>query len=224
MAINENTALPNRHVFVAAKSGGGKSQTMRNVLIPKRGARVLLWDVDKDHICTHYTNKREFLQALQRADKSKKPFRIGWAGDSSKDTFRWWCKAAWAILDGNFDTYLVTEELADLDMLNRVPPEYNTLSKRGRKYGAVLIGNTQRIQEVPKTFVTQANSLWIGLHDFHDAQYLERILGLKKAEISGLKPLNFFVRESGGQWQRRAVAYKAVGPITTTKRNQFHAN
>lgn len=222
MAINEDTSLPNRHVFVAAKSGGGKSQTMRNVLVPSQGARVLFWDPDKDHQCTHYTDKRKFIEAVMRADKAKKPFRIGWAGDSAKDVFKWWCQVAWRILDGRFDTYLVTEELADLDMKNTVPPEYNTLSKRSRKYGGILIGNTQRIQDVPKTFVTQANELWIGLHDFHDAKYLEKITGLEAGELAALPPLSFYMRKSGGLWELKKVPYKAFGKKKRGARNQFN--
>lgn len=219
MARHEDTSLENRHVFVAAKTGGGKSQVMRNVIVPPRGVRAVFWDPDKDHKCTHYSNRKAFLLALAKADAAKKPFRIGWSGDSEKSTFAWWCEAVWRILDGHFDTWIITEELADLGMSNTVIPEYNTLSKRSRKYGGILVGNTQRIQEVPKTFVTQAATLWVGLHEFQDAIYIEKMTGLKKEEVSTLKPLNFF-KKSDGQWQREAVKYKQFGK-KSGQRNQF---
>lgn len=222
MAVNEDTSLPNRHIFVAAKTGGGKSQAMRNVIVPTSGARVIFWDPDKDHNCTHYTRRADFLRALAKADKAKRPFRLGWAGSSDKSDFSWWCDAVWRVLDGNYDTWIVTEELADLDMQNRALPEYNTLSKRSRKYGGILVGNTQRIQEVPKTFVTQAAEVWIGLHEHQDAVYIERMTGLKRADIESLEPLNFY-KKSGGDWQKTAVKYKAFGK-KSKNRNQFKAN
>lgn len=222
MARNPNTALENRHIFVAAKTGGGKSQCMRNLVVPKKGdpARVVLWDPDDDHQCDRFTDKRKFLVALAKADKAKKPFRIGWSGDSSKATFAWWCEAVWRILDGNFDTWIVTEELADLDMKNVVIPEYNTLSKRSRKYGGILVGNTQRIQEVPKTFVTQAAVLWIGQHEFQDADYIQKMTGLPRSKVETLKPLHFHRREAG-EWQQITVPYIKYGK-SGGKRNQFH--
>ncbi|NIB44721.1 hypothetical protein HBA55_34395 [Pseudomaricurvus alkylphenolicus] len=219
MARNEDTSIENRHVFVAAKTGGGKSQLMRNHIVPAKGVRAVFWDPDKDHRCNHYSNRRQFLTALAKADKARKPFRVGWCGDSDKATFAWWCDAVWRILDGEFDTWIVTEELADLDMLNRVIPAYNTLSKRSRKYGGILVGNTQRIQEVPKTFVTQAAEVWIGLHEHQDANYIEKMTGLKREEVEQLKPLSFFKKENG-QWVRSGTVYRKFGN-SSGKRNQF---
>lgn len=221
MAVNEDTSIELRHIFVAAKSGGGKSQTMRNVVVPGKGIRAVFWDVDKDHVCKHYTNKTLFLKALAAADKAKKPFRVGWAGDDSQETFLWFCEAVWRILDGRFDTWVIMEELADLKLPQAVPKEYGRLLKRGRKYGAILVGNTQRIQEVPKTPVTGAAVLWVGLHEDADANYLEKMTGkaLTAAVISSLEPLNFYRRERG-QWEKIKVPYRKFGK-SGGKRNQF---
>lgn len=219
---NEDTSLPNRHKFVAAKTGGGKSQAMRNIVVPASGIRAIFWDPDKDHNCKHFNNRREFLAQLARSHRSRKPFRLGWSGDSSKATFAWWCEAVWRSLDGAFDTWIVSEELADLDMKKIVLPQYNTLSKRSRKYGGILCGNTQRIQEVPNTFVTQAAEVWIGLHEFQDAEYIQQKIGLNSEEVAGLPELDFFVRNKsvGPDWKLTTVKYKKFG-TSLTKRNQF---
>lgn len=219
MAKNEDTSLELRHVFVAAKSGGGKSQVMRNVIVPASRVRAVFWDPDRDHPCHHYSNRREFLEALKRGDASRKPFRVGWAGDDSQSTFLWWCEAVWRVLDGRFDTWVVTEELADLKLPQNIPKPYGRLLKRGRKYGAILVGNTQRIQEVPKTPVTGAAVLWVGVHEFQDASYLEKMTGLKADDIAAQKNLHFY-RKSEGQWSQQAVKYKPWGK-KSGPRNQF---
>lgn len=221
MAINEDTSLLLRHVFVAAKSGGGKSQTMRNVVVPADGIRAVFWDPDRDHRCKHYTNRLQFLKALAAGDAAKKPFRVGWAGDDSQATFLWFCEAVWRILDGRFDTWVITEELADLKLPQDVPQAYGKLLKRGRKYGAIMVGNTQRIQEVPKTPVTGAAVLWVGLHEFQDAVYIEKMTGLNKADIAGLKPLNFY-RKEDGEWTAVKVPYRKFGK-QSGPRNQFNS-
>ncbi|NIB44743.1 hypothetical protein HBA55_34505 [Pseudomaricurvus alkylphenolicus] len=216
---NEDTSLENRHVFVAAKTGGGKSQVMRNEIVPAKNVRAVFWDPDKDHRCNHFNNRRQYLTALAKAHKARRPFRIGWSGDSSKESFAWWCESVWGVLDGKFDTWIVTEELADLDMQNRTIRQYNTLNKRSRKYGGIMVGNTQRIQEVPKTLVTQSAVVWIGQHEYQDAAYIEKMTGLKKADLSALEPLNFFRKEKG-EWVPAATKYRKFGN-SSGKRNEF---
>lgn len=198
MAKNPNSERSNRHCFVAAKTGGGKSQLMRNELIPSRGARVLLWDVDTDHKCNRYTEKGAFLQALKAADQSGKPFRIGWSGEDTPTMFEWWCRAAWAVLDGNRETWIVCEEMADLGMGQKMPDFFRKLIVRGRKYGAIVVTTTQRCQEVPKALITQPANRYIGLHEDQDARYLERATGLKASDIEALSPLNFIHKGPDG--------------------------
>ena len=192
MAINQNHDLENRHLFVAAKTGGGKSQLMRNELIPRQGIRALFWDVDADHYCTRYSNKGEFLRAVKAAIRQGGPFRIGWVGNDDLETFQWFCSVAWEILNGDKITWVVCEEMADLDMGQKLPPFLKKLLVRGRKYGAIVVSTTQRCQDVPKMLITQPANKYIGLHDMQDARYLERNLGIKAQEIESQKPLTFF--------------------------------
>lgn len=211
MAKNPDTERSNRHCFVAAKTGGGKSQLMRNELIPKTGIRALFWDVDTDHKCTRFHDRGAFLRALKAADQSGKPFRIGWSGEDNPETFEWFCRAAWAVLDGSRETWIVCEEMADLGMGQKMPDFFRKLMVRGRKYGAIVITTTQRCQEVPKALITQPANRYIGLHEDQDARYLERATGLKAAEIEALKPLTFWHKGPEGTKQVR-TKYRKFTP------------
>jgi len=208
MATNQNHDLENRHVFVAAKTGGGKSQLMRNQLIPRQGIRALFWDVDADHYCTRYSNKGEFLRAVKAAIRKGGPFRIGWNGADGAETFEWFCSVCWEVLNGQKDTWLIMEEMADLDMGQKMPPFLKKLLVRGRKYGAIVITTTQRCQDVPKMLVTQPANKYIGLHDSNDARYLGRNLGLNPDILESLKPLHFMhkspegIQETSTPWKK----------------------
>jgi len=198
MAINENSELENLHCFVGAKTGGGKSQYMRNELVPAQGIRAIFWDVDKDHKCTRFTQKGPFVRALAAADKSGKPYRIGWSGDDDEKTFQWFCEVAWRLLNGNHKTHIILEEMADQGMGQKLPPFLRKLIVRGRKYGAVVYVTTQRCQEVPKALITQPGYRYIGLHEDHDARYMYRATGIKADDLEALRPLHFYEKGPDG--------------------------
>ena len=219
MAKNEDSSLGVRHVFVTAKTGGGKSQIMRNDIVPKSGVRAFFWDVDCDHLCVRFDEKGKLLRAVKSAITSGKPFRIGWSGDDSQETFNWFCEVVWRCLDGDFDTYIILEELADLEMGQRALPMLGKLLKRGRKYGGIVIGNTQRIQEVPKSLITQAKTVYIGKQSAHDAKYLERILGIPARDIENLKELSFYTKPEE-TWVLYKTKYQKYGE-KSRKRNAY---
>jgi len=173
--------------------------------------RALFWDIDTDHKCHRYTEKGAFIQALKSADASGKPFRIGWSGDDDAETFHWFCRAAWAILDGGRDTWIVCEEMADQGMGQKLPQFFRKLMVRGRKYGAVVISTTQRCQEVPKALITQSANRYIGLHEDQDARYLQKAVGIKSEEIEALKPLTFFHKGPDGL-RKFATKYRKFTP------------
>lgn len=207
MAVNEDTSLPNRHICVTAATGGGKSQCMYSV-IPERGVRAIFWDVDKDHDCIRFKDKKQFLLALGKATKSGKPFRLGWSGDDDQDTFLWWCKAVWAALDGRHDTYVVVEEAADLALgSGNAPLEFGRIIRRGRKYGAILVTCTQRCQEIPKGLLTQSAVLYIGVQAPHDARYLSKIAPINPDTLPKTEPLTFF-RVERGEVEQVKVTFK----------------
>lgn len=221
MAVNEDTSLPVRHVFVTAKTGGGKSQIMRNDIVPRSGVRAFFWDVDNDHYCVRFDNKGAFLKAVKAAISSGKTFRIGWNGKDDQSTFTWFCEVVWRCLDGRYDTYIVLEELADLEMGQRTLEGLGTLLKRGRKYGGIVVSNTQRVQEVPKALITQAAQAYIGRQSAHDAKYLERVLGIPAASIERLPELSFYTKVNE-EWKMIKTKYKPYG-VSNAARNKYSA-
>jgi len=207
MAINEDTSLSNRHTCVTAATGGGKSQCMYDI-IPAKEVRAVFWDVDKDHDCLRFTDKKQFLKALNSADKSGKPFRVGWSGDDDQETFLWWCSAVWAVLDGRKDTYVVVEEAADLELgAGKAPLQFGRIIRRGRKYGAILVTCTQRCQEIPKQLLTQSAIVFVGLQAQHDAKYLAKMFPIDPEALPRMEPLNFYRIEKGDVSQVK-VTYK----------------
>ena len=219
MAVNEDTSKHNRHVCVTAATGGGKSQCMYDV-VPAKGVRAVFWDVDRDHNCIHLRDKKQFVAAVNKAHKSGKPFRIGWCGDDDQDTFIWWCKVVWALLDGRYDTYVVVEEAADLDLGAGKPPlEFGRIIRRGRKYGAILVTCTQRCQEIPKGLLTQSAVLYIGPQAAHDARYLSKIAPVDPDILPRLDPLNFY-RVEKGEASKVKITYKPKPKAPSGARGQ----
>lgn len=196
MAINPNTTHKNRNTCYIAMSGFGKSQALKQN-IPQRGARVILWDPDNDHKANHFSDKKAFISALIAACKSGRGFRIAWDGVVDVATFEWWCSVVWEVLDGNKETIIVVEELADVSETSGKASFYwGQLNRKVRKYGGVLHWTSQRSQEVSKTAYSQAAIKFIGYpNDGANLKMLSDMVQVSESELKQLKPLEFFVRE-----------------------------
>lgn len=182
MPKNANTAHRNEHAGFMGTSGCGKSSALR-VLLPRSNARVVLWDIDRDHRAHHCDSMVTFIRELKRANRSGKPFRLAYSGNATPLMFAIWCRAVWAILDGAKITYCVVEELADVEAsAGKACAEWGTLLRRGRKYGARVIWVTQRPSEISKTAVSQAGVLWISTQGTHaDIDSAAKYAGLGSA-------------------------------------------
>jgi hypothetical protein len=204
LAKNPNTALPNRHKFITAITGGGKTQAIKNLV--KSSKRAVFWDPDNDHKCHHHKDKQAFLVALKTI--MVKGGRIGWNGDDDDATFEWFMMAVWAALDGSKLLDVIVEEAADVGLKQSMPKWTGKVWRRGRKYGAVLIVGTQRVQEVPKAFITQAAETYIGIQRANDQHYIKRQTGLEPAKMGALDPLNFY-KEVKDSFEK--VTFKYIG-------------
>ncbi len=204
MAKNPNPKQPNEHTLYIGKSGSGKSQALKqNKAIPRRGVRCLLWDVSHDHEkgTTYYSSKNDYINALKRALKSGRGFRLGWDGDSSSETFEWWASVVWAVLDGTRATYVVIEELARVvETVGRAAPNLRKLYNEGRKYGARIHAVTQRPQEIPKTVYDQCECFWVGMQKGPNIKRFAELLDTSPDQVRALKPLEFYhLDESSGE-------------------------
>ncbi|MDX1473491.1 MAG: hypothetical protein R3309_04930 [Reinekea sp.] len=210
MAKNENTSRPNRNTFVAAVSGGGKSQAARHVRENLRIKRVLAWDPDHDHqVSTRVTSIRALTEFLKvHGDSSA--FSVAYSGDDSPEAMELFCACAWAILDGNKETVVIIEEVADaMTTSGKALPNAGRLIRRIRKYGGVLIAVTQRPQEIPKTLFSQCNIKLIGQQDTADVKRMAERVGVPVSEIENLQELEFWMKDTGKPAEKIRVKYKA---------------
>lgn len=207
MAINQNTKWPNRNTLYLGRSGSGKSQAgKQNPEIPRSGARVLLWDPSHDHKAFHIESKVTYARAVKEAIASGKPFRLAFSGvlDAVKD-HEWWCSIVWAALDGNYQTYVIDEELsASCVSTAKAEPNAAKLLNQGRKYGMVYHGIAQVPTEISKTYFNQTEVFYVGQQRGDQLKKSASLLGFKKNEfekLTSLEPLQFWrldPKQNGG--------------------------
>ncbi len=221
MAINENTQWKNENTLILAASGGGKSQMLNQLPgMPRRGARVLLWDPDGDHRAHHYRTRKEFLAAVRSAlhyvkDAPKtRGFRIAYRPTDDKEPvseFEWFCSVVWTLLDGNYRTFIICEELADPSPgPGAAPPNWAKLMRRCRKYGGRFIGVSQRSQEIPKTCYSQCDIKYIGKHNpGRQAKQVADACGISMYQVPG-KDLHFLKLDPSGPPEEMVIQYQQI--------------
>ena len=213
--IRPNTSLPNRHTGYIACSGYGKSQALKqNPDIPKRGARVMLWDPDEDHNAIHFDDWGKYVKAVVAGMKSRRGFRLAWAGDVSVSMFLKWCGLAWECLDGERSMYLIIEELADVQSSpGKASDEFGVLFRRARKYGGIIHWCSQRSEEVSKTAYSQTNNYYIGYPNGtcpeSKVKEIARLMSCKPDDLYNLKPLQFR-RKIGNKTDTIQLKYKKI--------------
>ncbi len=193
--VNPETSWPNQHALYLAASGGGKSQALnQNKAIPKKGARVILWDPSGDHPGMHFEDKRQFLNALKIGIQSGRGFRIAFAGERSIENYEWVCEVVWGCLDGRVKTYFIVEELSAICIsANKATPNAAVLLNEGRKYGLEFHGTSQKPQEISKTYFDQCEIKFIGRQK--GAAMCRRMgneIGLPAEKIKSLQNLQFW--------------------------------
>ncbi len=219
MAINQNPSLENRHTGYVACSGYGKSQALKqNPDIPpmNKGARVLLWDPDEDHKAAHYTSWRHFVQAVKAGMKSGGGFRLAWAGAVSEEQFELFCKLCFVCLNGERALYIIIEELADVQKsIGKASNWFGQIMRKSRKYHGIVHWTSQRVEEIPKTAVSQSNNFYIGFpNDTATKQQVEKLARIGRAAggadaLYALQPLQFY-RKIGRESSLITLKYKNI--------------
>lgn len=215
MAINQNPALPNQHTGYIASSGYGKSQALKqNPQIPRSGARVFLWDPDDDHKAHHFNVWNEFVRATVAGLKSGRGFRLAWSGDVAVPIFERFCSVVWQSLDGNVPTFIILEELADVQpSVGKATPAFGELCRKSRKYNGKLHWTSQRSEEVSKTVYSQTVNYYIGYpNDTCPRQTAEKLSRIARCpngadDLYALEPLQFF-RKTATESSLIKLSYK----------------
>ncbi len=211
--VNPNTRHKNLNTLFLGMSGTGKSQAMANH-VPRRGARVVLWDNAGDHAGIHTESKKTFIKLLRTGIRSNRGFRVAFAGNSIDD-FEWFCEVYWSILDGDYQTYMVAEELSQISpTAGKASPNGAVVLNQCRKFGGIFCGSGQKPQEISKTFFDQCEHKYIGHFRGDNAIKMAKYLGKGSApgQIENLKPLEFIVDngQAGSDPVVKKLKYKPV--------------
>lgn len=165
--INENVHHKNEHTLYLAETGHGKSSCMKKCSgIPASGARVVLYDPNRDHPAHRFDTLPGFFRALARGHASGRGFRISYTGRGGVAVFEKVCEAVRAILDGNKRTYFVVEEYGSVSSPYPIQPEkhpaHYDLWTQGRKYGLIIHAASQRPQNISKDALENAGRIYAG--------------------------------------------------------------
>lgn len=189
-----DVSLPNRHIVLIGASGSGKSTFLRKNPDIKNAKRILAWDPDTDHRLIHARNITAFRSACAKAGFGQ--IRLGLTVRPTVEAFGQFAGVAFAMCHGKAPLFVIVEELADVTTPAKAAPEWGELCRRGRKYGAIIAATSQRPQEIDKTVLGQADTIWCGrLKTERDARYMSGIIGVSVDEIKSLKPLEYYVKQ-----------------------------
>jgi len=207
MAKRPSDDIPNRHTLAMGQTGSGKTHFIKNhPWLKGAGKRVIFWDVYESHKGVHYSKTvPELARHLARAIRGGKGFKlgIGSAVDPTKENYQNFCRVVWEALDGNRETFIIIEELADVTGIGKARGAWGQLIRVGRKYGAVLIPTTQRPQDIDKTLFTQVSRIWCGLVAGYDRVYVEKHLDLERGALASIEPESYrcvYKHGSALQW------------------------
>jgi len=202
MPVNSNEDHLNRHVLAMGKSGSGKSYWMMSHRLVKQSDRVIVWDPYQTHNVKYYSSLKEFARVIHSCIKKKQKLRIGLSVNPTKENFEFFCRCIWSLADGNVETVVLVEELADVSRSGGATGTWGNIIRVGRKYGLVIMAATQRPQDIDKTLFTQVAKMWCGYISNYDQPYVERNLGLKPRTLSQIKKESYHhVLSDGDQWE-----------------------
>lgn len=213
---NPNPDLQARHTIYVAKSGGGKSQALKqNPDIPKTGARIVGWDHAGDHPGLHFYTRKGFREALLAAIRRGGGFRLFYGGKKSVEEFEWFCEVVWATLDGNVLTFCIVEELSRVSpSAAKASPNAAELLNEGRKFGLVFHGTSQKPQEVAKTFFDQCDIKYVGMQRSRRMQArMADEIDLEAADIAALRELQFYRDDGTSKPQLLTLKYRKTAGI-----------
>lgn len=211
---NPRPTLPNRNTLYLARSGGGKSQALKqSPLLPRSPlARVILWDPNEDHEAESYSRMSDFLRALGRADARSKGqrqgMRISYTGPDSVKAYLIWCQAVCEVLDGRLYTHLIAEELSTVSTgSGKAPLPATKMMNQVRKYGGIFHGTSQKPQEINKTYFEQCEHRFVGCQKtLRQKKLVAEEIGVTVQDVDALQPLDFFY-DNGKTTEKRTIDY-----------------
>jgi len=163
-------------------TGSGKSYRCRQLIKGKK--RVLIWDTMEEY--EEKTVVSGDMKQLIAILKQKKQFRIAFR-PSFRDLpaqFSQFCRLSYAV--GNM--HVVCEELNRVTRPSFAPPDWQSMTSRGRHRGLHIIGLSQRPAGVDKDFIGNATEIYAGRLTYkRDCQALESVFNEDAKLLPALK-------------------------------------
>jgi DNA helicase HerA-like ATPase len=195
---NSNVRLPPQHTLYVATTGGGKTTAVKKLDTVPKGAQVVFFDPYRNYAgkkfkgqtVQAFTEFAPFARAVLAARKKKIGFKIALVKDANMQNLETFAAIVWSLGDGNKPAlHVVIEELASaVETAGKLKGKAGELWRGGRQFGLVMHSLFQRMQEVPKTVVSQSVNWWVGgLASSSDAEYISKAKGHDIREISALK-------------------------------------
>ncbi len=235
MAIKPNNSLKARHVSYCCTTGAGKTVAVK--LIPDwQGKCVAILDIYGDYRQTRrrklsgigqrkvhqYTTRATFAKAFIEAWATGKPFAVSYHPKVTGENYRkeaiWFGQLMWDASDGDRELHVVWEELAKyVETAGKEVSVIGECATGGRKFGIVNHFVYQRPAEIPKTMLSQCQTVIIGAQQtMLDAKYWERESDVPVAEIVALgvenlkddNAKNYIIRSGAiGQYTKKTVNF-----------------
>lgn len=203
MAKNPNEEWVNEHTVYLADTGGGKGSMLRgnpSIPRPKDKGRIICWDTAAAYPGYFYNTRRGFIKGLESALNSGQGFSVGYMGGDAMDMVKeheWWANVVWDVLDGDYRTHIIDEELIRThSSMGKATGYAGLIMNESRKYGGVWHGTAQKPQEIPKTLISRSEVKYFGKCDECDLNYLSKWLS-NTDELLSLLPGEFYRKEAG---------------------------
>lgn len=175
-------------------TGSGKSLFAKTWLIERKPARLLIWDPQDEY--GQFAKAVPHLQALGQGTAGPK-FALRYVPPKALEPKDLYVKfnafCAVACRRGNLT--MLTEELQKVTQSGWAPTWWEEATGRGRHYGLVIFGLSQRPASVDKNFTGNATYVYSGrLNEDADLKRLAGVLGVPKADMAALQKRHLIMR------------------------------
>lgn len=201
--------------------GMGKSAAVKAWLAERPPARLMIWDTMDE-----YAEQAELAPRLERILELAGAGRGGFAvryvprGTDQDLALRFgaFCSIAYAA----GDLVMIVEELQRVTRPSWAPAAWSDCTLRGRHRDLSIIGLSQRPASVDKNFFSNATRIRTGRLNFaDDVACMANVLGVDRAEISGLAPLAYIERDMmSGELERGRLTFPAPTKNRSARRRR----
>lgn len=173
-----------RIIQVSGSSGSGKTAWTLQYI--KKMPRLLAWDPEGEFASQPDIQGIGYKELAALAATGK-PGRFAFVPPKGSPDFAFWARCAWLYAQTPGDKTIIADETSDVSHSGKAVGAWGMLIRRGRKYGATLVGITQRPQETDKTLFGNASLIHLCAQwEANDRKYIAERCGVPLGDIESL--------------------------------------